>query len=115
MRQKIWHKADQSSADHPNLLIIKLEDDTHRYQTPEEWIAKLDPTLQKCQEVAAIWITFHDFGDLQKIVQPIGKHYQVTRTELYALGSQSLLIFNSHYKRDDFPATTWQPLFEHFM
>jgi len=114
-KRKIWHKADQAARDFPTFLIIKIEDGSFRHASPAEWIQELDETMRKCEDVIAVWLTIHEFGGWEKAIQNIDTHYFMKRTEGYALGSLSLIIFNRYYKNAASETEKWFQLLKEVM
>jgi len=114
-QNKIWRKADQTSANYPSIIIIKQEDGSFRYASPQTWIHELEKTLFKCADVLAVIVTVQEFGNLDKVIHSFGENYFVQRTERYALGSRALVIFNRMYKNKKVDRKSVEQLFEEFL
>ncbi len=98
-KQKILHKALQASCEHPNILILKMEDILFLVASPEKWIVEIEKFILKCEDIMAVILIHHEFGGFDKVVKSVGMNYYIQREERYALGSKSIIVFNSAYQK----------------
>jgi len=94
--RKILEKEKQAAAQYPSMVIIKIEDLSMYHATAMDWIASLDKVLIQCPSIAAVLLSSYQFGGVESFVRREDEHLLIARSEGYAWGSQSILIFNRH-------------------
>jgi hypothetical protein len=94
--RKILEKEKQAAAQFPTMVIIKIEDLSMYHATSMDWIVSLDKVLIQCPSIAAVLLSSYQFGGVENFLRREEEHMLIARSEGYAWGSQSILIFNRH-------------------